>query len=232
MSGPLAMRCSGRRSCRRPIAILLGAAFAVLAGFGASAAPVEGKDFTAISPAQPTSDPARIVVTEFFSYQCPHCYALAAPFSAWSNTMPKDVKVERVAVSIGHASWVPMAQAFYALAAMKAVPDLDEALFQAIHRQRARLTDESGIAEWLSRHGIERSEFLKTYRSFGVQLRTKRADEQSRSHRIPGVPVLVVDGRFMVAMVDDGDFNDQLRVVGSLIDRVRRERAGGSLAGT
>ena len=134
------------------------------------------------------------------------------------------MKAERAAVSIGHATWAPAAQAFYALTAMKAVPAIDDAFFGAIHRERKPLTDEAAIAAWVAGQGIDRANFEKTYRSFSVQLQTKRADEQSRKVRLPSVPALVVDGRYLVPIADDGDFRDQLALVNGLIERVRRER--------
>ena len=39
---------------------------------------------------------------------------LEEPHAAWVAKLPADVKAERAAVSIGHAGWVPAAQAFYA----------------------------------------------------------------------------------------------------------------------
>lgn len=189
------------------------------------ASPVEDKDYFTLNPAQPTSDPAKIVVTEFFSYQCPHCYSFAKPFAAWSKTLPPDVTAERVAVSIGHASWMPMAQAYYALKAMNAVPALDDAIFSAIHRQGAKLVNESSIAAWLSTQDVRPAEFTKYYRSFSVQLNTKRADELSRSHRLPSVPVLVIDGKYMVRISDSGKFDEQLKVVNELIEKARQVRA-------
>ena len=39
-----------------------------------AAEPVEGKDYFKVEPPLPPADPAKVVVTEFFSYQCPHCY--------------------------------------------------------------------------------------------------------------------------------------------------------------
>jgi protein dithiol oxidoreductase (disulfide-forming) len=189
------------------------------------AAPVEDKDYFTLNPAQPTSDPSKIVVTEYFSYQCPHCYSFAKPFAAWSKTLPSDATSERVAVSIGHATWVPMAQTYYALEAMNAVPALDDAIFTAIHRQGAQLVNESSIAVWLGKQGINQTEFTKYYRSFSVQLNTKRADELSRSHRLPSVPVLVVDGKYMIRIADNGKFDDQLKVANFLIEKARRHRA-------
>jgi len=205
--------------------IRIAAALTLVVCQAVSAAPVAEKDYFAINPGQPTSDPTKIVVTEFFNYQCPHCYSFAKPFDTWSKGLPADVKTERVAVSIGHATWMPMAQAFYALTAMKAVPALDDSIFAAIHRQRAQLVNEADIAAWLGKQGVDPAEFTKVYRSFSVQLNTKRADELSRSHRLPSVPTLVIDGRYMVPIADNGKFDEQLEVVNFLIEKARQERA-------
>jgi thiol:disulfide interchange protein DsbA len=211
----------------KPVAALALLATIVFSGAAAGAAePVEGKDYQRINPTVPTSDSAKIVVTQFFSYQCPHCYQFEKPHAAWAAKLPADVKSERVAISIGHATWVPAAQAFYALSAMNKVPAIDDAFFGAIHRQRLGLTDEAGIAAWIAKQGIDRAEFEKMYRSFSVGLQTRRADEQSRKIRLPSVPTIVVDGRYLVPIRDDGDFRDQLALVDTLIERVRRERAG------
>lgn len=204
--------------------ILAAAALGGIVSLAALAAPAAGKDYTLISPAEPTSDASRIVVTEFFSYQCPHCYRFAPAFSAWAKTLPADVKVERVAVSIGHEAWEPAAQAFYALTAMNKVAAVDDAFFRAIHEQREKLFDERSISEWVARQGINREEFSKYYRSFSVGVKSRYADEMSRRHRIPGVPALVIDGRYLISISDDGRFDDQLEIANELIDKARRER--------
>jgi thiol:disulfide interchange protein DsbA len=123
-----------------------------------------------------------------------------------------------------YAAWAEAAQASYALRAMKAAPAIDDAFFSAIHRERRKLVDEPSIAAWIAGQGLDRAEFEKAYRSFSVQLQARRADDQSRKVKLPSVPSLVVDGRFLVPIKDDGDFRDQLAVVNALIDRVRRER--------
>jgi thiol:disulfide interchange protein DsbA len=204
--------------------LVLIATLALAAAAPQAAEPVEGKDYIRINPAVPTSDASKIVVTEYFSYQCPHCFTFAKPFSTWSAGLPKDVKADRAAVSIGHKSWAAAGQAFYALRTMKAVPAIDDAFFGAIHRERKKLGDEAAIAAWVAGQGIDRAAFEKAYRSFSVQLQTKRAEETSRKVRLPSVPSLVVDGRYLVPIVDDGDFRDQLVLVNALIERARRER--------
>ena len=185
---------------------------------------VEGKDYLPLRPAVSTSEAARIVVTQFFSYQCPHCYKFERSFAAWSGSLPEDVKVERAAVAIGHPTWVAAAQAYYALGALKMVPAIDDAFFAAVHRKGKKLTDEASIAAWVAEQGIDRAEFEKAYRSFNVQLQTRRADEQSRKVRLPSVPTIVVDGKYLVPVKDDGDFRDQLSILDTLIERARAER--------
>lgn len=192
--------------------------------------PVEGRDYQRINPPAPTSDPAKVVVTQFFSYQCPHCFKFERPHAAWAAKLPADVRAERAAVSIGHAGWVPAARAFYALSAMKKVPAMDDAFFSAIHRQRLGLTDDAQVAAWVAKQGIDGAEFEKMSRSFGVQLQMRRAEELSRKVRLPSVPALLVDGRYLVPISDDGDFRDQLAVVDALVARARRERAAASPA--
>lgn len=208
--------------CARSLALIATLALSAAPARGAD--PVEGTDFQAIRPAVATSDASKIVVTQFFSYQCPHCFKFEKSFVAWSASLPKDVKVERAAVAIGHATWAAAAQSYYALSAIKKVPAIDEAFFSAIHRERRKLDDEASIAAWVAGQGVDKAEFERAYRSFSVQLQTKRADEQSRKVRLPSVPTLVVDGKYLVPIKDDGDFRDQLAVVNGLIERARGER--------
>ena len=155
-----------------------------------AADPVEGKDYFRINPAAPTSDATKIVVTEYFSYQCPHCFTFAKPFAAWSAGVAKDVKADRAAVSIGHATWA---------AAGTGVLRLDGAEGRAGHRRRLLRRDPPRAQEarrrsiasppgWPDRASIARA-FEKAYRSFSVQLQTKRAEDQSRKVRLPSVPV-------------------------------------------
>lgn len=196
-----------------------------------AAGPVEGTDYTKVEPALPPADPAKLSVTEFFSYQCPHCYRFAKSYAAWTASLPKDVKTDRAAVAIGHEAWAASSQAFYALSVLKAVPRIDDAFFRAIHEEREPLADEASITNWVAGQGIDRTQFQNAYRSFSVQLQTKRADDLSRKARLPSVPALLIDGRYLVPIADDGDFTDQLALAKTLIERARSERAAIQKAG-
>jgi thiol:disulfide interchange protein DsbA len=208
----------------RLLPLLLG--WAVLAQ---GAAPVEGRDYQTISPAQPTSDPSRIVVTEFFSYYCPHCASFARPFEAWKRTLPADVRVERVPATLGHAQWVPVQRAYLALAAMGVIDKVDDAIFQAIHQQGVRMDSEQAIAAWLATRGVDAKAFSNMYRSFGIDSQQRTVENRTRILRLPGVPTLVIDGRYMMSIVD-GDYRPQLAVAEELIKRQRQQRAAAASA--
>jgi thiol:disulfide interchange protein DsbA len=204
----------------RLLPVLLG--WAVLAQ---GAAPVEGRDYQTINPAQPTSDPSRIVVTEFFSYYCPHCASFARPFEAWKRTLPADVRVERVPATLGHPQWVPVQRAYLALAAMGVIDKVDDAIFQAIHQQGVRMDSEESIAAWLTTRGVDARKFSTMYRSFGIDSQQRTAENRTRILRLPGVPTLVIDGRYMMSILDNGNFRAQLAVAEELIKRQRQQRA-------
>jgi len=189
-----------------------------------AAAPVEGRDYTTLNPPQPTTDSGHLMVTEFFSYQCPHCAAFSQPFAAWTRTLPADVRVERVAVSIGHPTWEPAARAYQALLAMKVLDKVDTPFFQAIHAQGLRLDTEQQITAWLATRGIDVQAFTAMYHSFGADAQFRVAETRARDHRVPSIPVLVIDGRYMVAIEDNGRFSDQLAKAGELIVKARQQR--------
>lgn len=195
-----------------------------------AAAPVAGKDYTEITPAQPTTDARRVVVTEFFSYGCPHCAAFAPAFAAWKKSLPADVLVERVPVSLGYQQWQPLARTYVTLVALKNIDKVDDKIFAAIHQQGVRLETEEQITRWLGTQGIDAKAFTGMYRSFGVDTQYKAGEARSREHRIPSIPTLVIDGRYLIAIEDMGTsreahFKAQLAVANALIARAKQQHA-------
>jgi protein dithiol oxidoreductase (disulfide-forming) len=195
-----------------------------------AAAPVEGRDYEKVEPAQRTAFPTQIVVTEFFSYKCPHCASFAPTFDAWVKTLPPDVRVERVPVSLGHSIWEPAARTYLVLQSMNAVQKVDVALFRAIHQQGMRMEQAGEIAQWMGMQGLDARAFAAQLGSPGIDMQFRAAEARARNHRIGGIPTLVVDGRYRVAIQDMGatreqHFRRQLAVVNELIAMARKQRA-------
>lgn len=194
---------------------------AALAIAAPALAQTAGKDYTLIEPAQPTDNPAKIEVIEFFSYGCPHCNEFNPMLHAWATKLPADVYFKKVPVTFGRAAWANIARLYYALEVTGDLPKLDAAVFKAIHEERVGLFDEKVMNEWLAKKGVDPKKFADAYNSFGVQSRVKRAEQMQQSYRVQGVPALVINGKYMV---EGRDFNETLAIADKLIAKVRAEK--------
>jgi thiol:disulfide interchange protein DsbA len=203
---------------------LLLASVVCLAAAASAQEPQAGRDYTEVVPQQPTNDPKRVVVTEFFSYMCPHCFAFNAPLTIWASKLPKDVLFERVAVVFGRQPWQKPAQLYYALQSIGKAEELSPAVFGALHVERADWQTDAQIIDWVAAHGVKRDEFAAAFNSFSMRSFVARGDQLATAHKLRGVPTLVVDGKYAVAIEDRGDFGAQLAVVDRLIAKARAEK--------
>jgi thiol:disulfide interchange protein DsbA len=178
----------------------------------AAAQPVAGRDFSVIEPAQPTNDPNRIEVVEFFSFACPHCNDLNPLIQKWAKDLPRDVLFSRVPVNFT-PYYRLMAQFFYALDVTGDLSRLDAAVFAAIHDRGLKLISEKSITEWVVSQGVDARRFSEAWNSFSISARIKRADQLAQSHGIRSVPAIAVDGRYLVSgksLQELLDLTDQL----------------------
>lgn len=186
------------RIFKSPAALLLVAMLAVTAATPACAQAVAGRDYRELPAPQPTVNPGKIEVLEFFSYGCPHCNDFYPLLNAWLATQGKDVILRREAVGIGHEAWVNLARAYYALKSSGDLPKLDAALFHALHAERLPLYDEQSLADWVRKQGGDADKFTAAYMSFGVNNQTVQADTMAQTYMLEGIPTLAVDGRYVV----------------------------------
>jgi thiol:disulfide interchange protein DsbA len=201
------------------------AAALAFASLAASAQDLQaGRDYDAITPPQTTSDPNKIVVTEFFSYGCPHCFAFNPSLTLWENKLPKDVRFERVAVVFGRQPWQKLAQIFYALQAIGKAEQMSPSVFGAVHVDHVDWQTDAQIIDWMASHGVNRDEFAAAFNSFSMRSFVARGDQVAQAHKARSVPTLVVDGKYAREISDTGDFPQQLAVVDRLIEKARAEK--------
>jgi thiol:disulfide interchange protein DsbA len=216
--------CKGARVKRifALLLLLLGGAQGLLA------APVEGRDYKVLANAAATMPSGKVLVTEFFSYQCPHCFKFSKPFSAWSGAQPRDVLVERLPVAVGRPAWELAARAYFALEAMGSLQQADAALFEAIHVQHQKLGNREALLAWVTARGLDTAKFTALLDSPAVQQQVKAADARVLGYRIPGIPAIVVDGRYFVEIHPSKDLAPQFAIVEALVARARSERTQGA----
>ncbi len=178
-----------------------------------------GVDFAEIKPPLP-----KIEVVEFFSYACPHCNDLNPIVKKWAAKLPADVAFKRIPVSFNSPFYQLMAKLFYTLESLGEIEKLDAAAFDAIHVKGLKLIDEKSVQEWAVSQGVDAKKFSDAFKSFSVDSNVKRADQLSRSAKIPGVPALVVDGRYLVVGKNVKNHDELLALTEKVIDKVRGER--------
>ena len=184
-----------------------------------------GVDFAEIKPALQVDNPARIEVVEFFSYACPHCSDLNPLVRKWAAKLPADVAFKRVPVSFNSPFYQLMAKLFYTLDAIGEMERHDAAAFDAIHVKGLKLIDEKSVQEWAVSQGVDAKKFSDAFKSFSTDSNVKRTDQLSRAAKIPGVPALVVDGRYLVVGKNVKNHDELLALTEKVIDKARTERA-------
>lgn len=208
---------------RRHFVSSVFAVFSALTVAMPSFAQTAGKEFTLVTPAQPTEDAGKIEVLEFFSYGCPHCADFNPLLTAWVAKLPADVVVKKVPVTFGRAAWANIAKLYYTLEITGDLHRLEADVFKAIHAERQNLFEEKALTEWVVKKGVDPKKFAETFGSFGVMSKVKRGDQMAQAYRITGVPALAVDGKYLIG---DMGFSEKLAVADKLIAKARSEKSG------
>ncbi len=157
----------------------------------------EGVDYSVIAKPIPTDNPARIEVAEFFWYGCPHCYEFEPSLERWVKALPKDVEFKRIPAPL-NKQWAVAARVYYTLESMGLVEKLHASLFNAIHRDDLRVTNERALLDWLGKQGVDTKKFSSNYRSFSVESKIKRAQSLAQEVVLEGVPALLVNGKYLI----------------------------------
>jgi thiol:disulfide interchange protein DsbA len=202
-------------------ALLAAVTLSLLAATPALAADlIEGKQFARLPAPQPTEKNGKIEVVEFFSYGCPHCGDFEPILKPWVKALPADVSFRKVPVIFNDRS-IPGARIYYTLEAMNLLDKLNDAVFNAVLRERVNLNDEKVLFDWVARQGVDRQKFADTYKSFAVETAVKRAADMTRGYAVEGVPVLVVGGKYKPINIKT--FQEMLQFSDGLIAKVRTE---------
>lgn len=199
---------------------------AALAAFASPAAAVLAKEeaFQVLNPAQPTDNPAKIEVIEFFHYGCPHCRNFDPLLESWVKKLPQDVLFLRVPAVWNNPQLAGLAQLYFAAETTGELHALHAKVFAAVQDERRPIHTEAGLSEWIQGKVADPKKFMEAYKSFGVRSMVQRADQRGRAMKIQGVPTLAIDGKFLTAASMAGSHEAALKTADELIARVRKER--------
>ena len=188
-----------------------------------SAGPQEGREYVRLKNPVPVDTGKKIEVIEFFSYGCPHCGEFEPLLQGWLKNLPPDVQFRRVPVSF-QDKWVPLAKEYYTLEALGEDSRLSPEMFIAIHGKGINLANEKTFFDWAASHGLDRKKVEDMYNSFAMSGKMNRAMQQAKVFNAQSVPLIVIDGKFVVSTEKVGSHAAMLPVMDALIAKARAER--------
>lgn len=176
----------------------------------------EGKGYKDLVTPQPTQDPAKVEVIEFFWYGCPHCYQFEPELEKWHSTMPANVTFIRQP-AVFSAVWAKHAKAYFTAEVLGVVDKVHADLFNAIQVKKQELTSEEDLAEFFVAHGVDKAAFHDAYNSFIVDTKMRQAKAMGPRYGIMGVPAIVVNGKYLVNGKTAGSHGGMIKVLNELI---------------
>lgn len=178
----------------------------------------QGKEYALLQPALETQDPKRVEVLEFFWYGCPHCFTLEPDLTAWVKTLPKGVYFRRIpAIFSQTPNWEPLARAFYAAELLGVTEKLHYDIFNAIHLSGQNLNNRETLLSFVEKLGVNRKQFAQKLDSAEVNTRLEMSRRLSAAAKPPGVPALVVDGKYQTSVTQTGSHEQLFVTLNGLI---------------
>lgn len=178
----------------------------------------ETQGYEAVSPPQPTADPGKIEVIEFFWYGCPHCYSFEPSLSAWLKTKPANVDFIRIP-AVFNEQWGKHAKAYYVAEALGVVDKVHADFFDAIQEKKQELETEEQLQKFFTDHGVKESDFKDAYNSFMIDAKLRQAPALAAKYGLTGVPAIVVNGKYKTNGTLAGTQEKMIDVVNLLIKK-------------
>jgi len=196
---------------------------------------VEGKNYFRIDPAQPTSSPGRIEVTEVFSYGCPACFQYHGVVDELAKSLPKGAVMTYTPASFRpDENWPLLQRAYLTAQALGVDRKTHDAMFDAVFKSgELGIMDQAAgkpkaqsawptiddVAKFYAKAGIKPEEFVATANSFTINTKMKRADELIRAYEVDSTPTIVVNGKYRLTPGSAGGYPQSVELVQWLVSK-------------
>ena len=175
----------------------------------------EGVHYERVVPAQPTSTVGKVEVLELFWYGCPHCFRFEPHLERWLKKKPDNAQFVRMP-GVFRPSWENHARAFYTAELLGVFDKIHEPLFNAIHVKKKNMDTLDSLRDFFADHaGVDKNEFIKTFNSFAVETRLRRAKTMGARYGVRGVPAVIVNGKYRVP----GGGAEAIKIINYLIEK-------------
>ena len=184
-----------------------------------------GTDYEMVVPPLPGETDGKAEVIEFFWYGCPHCSHFEPSVRSWAANLPDNIHFVRVPAVFNNPTWKLHAQAFYTAEVLGIMDKFHPAMFAAWHEQKRHLITEDQLQAFFAELGVSEEDFRKTFNSFAVQTKVRRAADLTKRSGIDGVPTIMVNGKFRVNGTLAGSYERMLSITEDLAKMEAKSQA-------
>ncbi|MEO6139079.1 MAG: thiol:disulfide interchange protein DsbA/DsbL [Luteimonas sp.] len=201
------------------LCLVLVTALASVGAWAKTPALVDGTDYATIADGRPYAPlGGKIEVVEVFGYWCSHCAEFQPKLSAWTRTLPSDVRFTYVPAVFSAGD--SFARAYFAAEHFGVLARTHDAMFPAIHvdgvlAQNATVDE---IATYYGQHGLDAAKARAYMTSPEVAAKLAYAHQFALRSEVEGTPTLVVNGRYRIL---GASHEDSLRIASQLIAQLR-----------
>ncbi|CAK1798553.1 MULTISPECIES: thiol:disulfide interchange protein DsbA/DsbL [Vibrio] len=160
------------------------------------------------------------MVTEFFSFYCPHCNSFEPIIQQLKQQLPKDAKLQKNHVSfMGGNMGLPMSKAYATMIALKVEDKMVPVMFNRIHTMNKPPRDEAELRQIFLDEGVDAKKFDAAYNGFAVDSMVRRFDKAFKDSGLSGVPAVVVNNRYLVEAQGISSLDEYFELVNFLLKK-------------
>ncbi|MEZ8020146.1 thiol:disulfide interchange protein DsbA/DsbL [Vibrio splendidus] len=160
------------------------------------------------------------MVTEFFSFYCPHCNSFEPIIQQLKQQLPKDAKLQKNHVSfMGGNMGLPMSKAYATMIALKVEDKMVPVMFNRIHTMNKPPRDEAELRQIFLDEGVDAKKFDAAYNGFAVDSMVRRFDKAFKDSGLSGVPAVIVNNRYLVEAQGINSLDEYFELVNFLLKK-------------
>lgn len=139
------------------------------------------------------------VVTEFFSFYCPHCNSFEPIIQQLKKNLPDNAKLQKNHVSFMGGNMGKSMSKAYATSVVLGVEDkMVPVLFGHIHDMQKPPRNDNELRQIFLDEGVSAEDFDGAFNSFAVNSMVNRFNKAFQDSGLTGVPAIIVNNKYLV----------------------------------
>ncbi|MCQ1058808.1 DsbA family protein [Photobacterium sp. DNB23_23_1] len=139
------------------------------------------------------------VVTEFFSFYCPHCNSFEPIIQQLKQNLPDNAKLQKNHVSFMGGNMGKSMSKAYATSVVLGVEDkITPVLFARVHDMQKPPRNDDELRQIFIDEGVSAEDFDGAFNSFAVNSMVNRFNKAFQDSGLTGVPAIIVNNKYLV----------------------------------